>query len=125
MWTSVKCVGVGVSCDYGFWLRVVNNGMSMMFAWECLHDWSCAMRAHTTIVYYSGYAALLRPPNVRPLLIGMSLMLFQQITGQPSVLYYAASIFQRAGFATAAEATKTAVVLGLFKLLMTGARLND
>lgn len=69
---------------------------------------------------HTGYAALLRPPNVRPLLIGMSLMLFQQITGQPSVLYYAASIFQSAGFATASEATKTAVVLGLFKLLMTG-----
>lgn len=68
----------------------------------------------------SGYAALLRPPNVRPLLIGMSLMLFQQITGQPSVLYYAATIFQRAGFATATEATKTAVLLGIFKLLMTG-----
>jgi hypothetical protein len=27
----------------------------------------------------------------------MSLMLFQQITGQPSVLYYASKIFQDAG----------------------------
>ena len=35
----------------------------------------------------------------RPLLIGSSLMLFQQITGQPSVLYYANSIFEKAGFA--------------------------
>lgn len=30
----------------------------------------------------------------QPLLVGTSLMLFQQITGQPSVLYYAAQIFQ-------------------------------
>lgn len=35
----------------------------------------------------------------RPLLIGSSLMLFQQVTGQPSVLYYANSIFEKAGFA--------------------------
>ena len=67
-----------------------------------------------------GYAQLFRPPNLRPLLVGVSLMLFQQITGQPSVLYFAATIFQRAGFASATEATKTAVVLGIFKLLMTG-----
>jgi hypothetical protein len=32
-------------------------------------------------------------------------MLFQQITGQPSVLYYAARIFQDAGFPGAQEAT--------------------
>jgi hypothetical protein len=36
----------------------------------------------------------------RPLLIGSSLMLFQQITGQPSVLYYANQIFEKAGFSS-------------------------
>lgn len=57
--------------------------------------------------------------NRRPLTIGLSLMLFQQITGQPSVLYYAAKIFQAAGFADAEEATGVALILGVFKLLMT------
>lgn len=47
-------------------------------------------------------------------------MLFQQITGQPSVLYYAGKIFQEAGFGTAGAATAISVVLGLFKLVMTG-----
>jgi hypothetical protein len=47
-------------------------------------------------------------------------MLFQQITGQPSVLYYAAKIFQDAGFSGPGEATRISVVLGLFKLAMTG-----
>ena len=56
----------------------------------------------------------------RPLAVGLSLMLFQQITGQPSVLYYAAKIFQDAGFASADSATGISVVLGLFKLVMTG-----
>eukprot|EP00877_Chromochloris_zofingiensis_P011610 jgi/Chrzof1/6702/Cz19g06060.t1 len=55
----------------------------------------------------------------RPLLVGMSLMLFQQITGQPSVLYYASQIFQAAGFKGGQEAAGVSVVLGSFKLLMT------
>jgi sugar porter (SP) family MFS transporter len=63
---------------------------------------------------------VLRPENRRPLAIGLSLMLFQQITGQPSVLYYAAKIFQAAGFGEAAEATGVSIILGTFKLIMTG-----
>lgn len=65
------------------------------------------------------FAELLRPRYRRPLAIGMSLMLFQQITGQPSVLYYAAKIFQAAGFSGAEEATRVALGLGFFKLVMT------
>ena len=49
---------------------------------------------------------------MRPLTVGLSLMLFQQITGQPSVLYYAARIFEEAGFGTAQEATGVSVFLG-------------
>lgn len=47
-------------------------------------------------------------------------MLFQQITGQPSVLYYATEIFEKAGFASQADASKVSVGLGFFKLVMTG-----
>jgi sugar porter (SP) family MFS transporter len=69
---------------------------------------------------FSGLAALLDPRNGRALYAGLSLMLFQQITGQPSVLYYATPIMQRAGFASAAAATQVSVILGGFKFLMTG-----
>ncbi|KAI8470339.1 MAG: general substrate transporter [Monoraphidium minutum] len=55
----------------------------------------------------------------RPLVVGSSLMLFQQITGQPSVLYYANQIFEKAGFSAGQEAAEVSVVLGAFKLLMT------
>ena len=48
-----------------------------------------------------------------------SLIVFQQITGQPSVLYYATKIFQDAGFPAAEQATAVSVGLGVFKLLMT------
>ncbi|CAM6100319.1 unnamed protein product [Calypogeia fissa] len=58
--------------------------------------------------------------NQRAFIIGGGLVFLQQVTGQPSVLYYAAQILQSAGFSAAADATKVAVFLGLFKLLTTG-----
>ncbi|XP_020275550.1 D-xylose-proton symporter-like 3, chloroplastic [Asparagus officinalis] len=58
--------------------------------------------------------------SLKAFIIGGGLVLFQQITGQPSVLYYAASILQSAGFSAASDAAKVAVVIGIFKLLMTG-----
>lgn len=58
--------------------------------------------------------------SLKAFIIGGGLVLFQQITGQPSVLYYAGSILQSAGFSAAADATRVSVVIGIFKLLMTG-----
>ncbi|KAL2556521.1 D-xylose-proton symporter-like 2 [Forsythia ovata] len=57
---------------------------------------------------------------LKALTIGAGLVLFQQITGQPSVLYYAATIFQSAGFSAVSDATKVSILLGFLKLVMTG-----
>lgn len=57
---------------------------------------------------------------LKALIIGAGLVFFQQITGQPSVLYYAATILQSAGFSAAADATRVSVLLGILKLIMTG-----
>ncbi|XP_047320847.1 D-xylose-proton symporter-like 2 [Impatiens glandulifera] len=57
---------------------------------------------------------------LKALIIGCGLVLFQQITGQPSVLYYAASIFQSAGFSATSDATRVSILLALLKLVMTG-----
>ncbi|KAG2313389.1 hypothetical protein Bca52824_024946 [Brassica carinata] len=51
----------------------------------------------------------------KALIIGGGLVLFQQITGQPSVLYYAPSILQTAGFSAAGDATRVSILLGLLK----------
>ncbi|KAF3787150.1 D-xylose-proton symporter-like 3 [Nymphaea thermarum] len=59
-------------------------------------------------------------PSLKAFIIGGGLVFFQQITGQPSVLYYAAPILQSAGFSAASDAARVSVVIGLFKLLMTG-----
>ncbi|KAE8670991.1 D-xylose-proton symporter-like 2 [Hibiscus syriacus] len=57
---------------------------------------------------------------LKAMFIGAGLVLFQQITGQPSVLYYAASILQSAGFSAESDATRVSILLGLLKLIMTG-----
>jgi hypothetical protein len=43
-------------------------------------------------MWSAGFFGLFGGRFLKPLLIGSSLMLFQQITGQPSVLYYAAGM---------------------------------
>jgi hypothetical protein len=52
--------------------------------------------------------------NRRALVAGLGVVTLQQITGQPSVLYYAASIFEEAGISSYA-----AVLTGAFKLAAT------
>jgi len=60
------------------------------------------------------YSELLKPQSLKPLFIALSLVTFQQITGQPSVLYFANRIFEDAGLGFIA-----AVGLGVWKLVMT------
>ncbi|XP_056841961.1 D-xylose-proton symporter-like 1 isoform X2 [Raphanus sativus] len=57
---------------------------------------------------------------LKALTIAGGLVLLQQITGQPRVLYYAPSILQTAGFSAATDATRISILLGLLKLVMTG-----
>mmetsp|Transcript_664 Transcript_664/g.900 ORF Transcript_664/g.900 Transcript_664/m.900 type:complete len:539 (+) Transcript_664:23-1639(+) len=54
------------------------------------------------------------PTNRKALLIGVGLVLWQQLSGQPSVLYYANRIFEKAGLGFEA-----AIGVGLFKTVMT------
>jgi sugar porter (SP) family MFS transporter len=53
----------------------------------------------------------------RPLLIGCGIVFLQQVTGQPSVLYFATDIFKSAGFGT--NASLSSVSIGLVKLIAT------
>jgi len=50
----------------------------------------------------------------KALKVGLGLVLFQQVTGQPSILYYANKLFGDFGFGY-----KAAVGLGLFKMIVT------
>ena len=66
-----------------------------------------------------GFRELFRRQNLKPMYIGLSVVLFQQITGQPSVLYYAEQVFEAAGY-DSSQGAGVSVILGGFKLLMTG-----
>ncbi|XP_071966694.1 solute carrier family 2, facilitated glucose transporter member 10 isoform X3 [Engystomops pustulosus] len=52
-------------------------------------------------------------------LLGSGLVLFQQFTGQPNVLYYASTIFCSVGFQSNSSAMLAAVGLGIVKVLST------
>ncbi|CAO2825027.1 unnamed protein product [Amaranthus hypochondriacus] len=68
----------------------------------------------------ASFLEVFQGPNLKAFIIGGGLVLFQQITGQPSVLYYAGQILQSAGFSAASDATRVSVLIGLFKFVMTG-----
>jgi len=53
----------------------------------------------------------------RPLIIGCGIVFLQQVTGQPSVLYYATNIFKSAGFSSTAALSSVGVAF--VKLLAT------
>ncbi|KAK6793934.1 hypothetical protein RDI58_007387 [Solanum bulbocastanum] len=75
--------------------------------------------AYTDEEAEGNFLEVLQGPSLKAFTIGGGLVLFQQITGQPSVLYYAGSILQSAGFSAAADAARVSVVIGIFKSLMT------
>ncbi|XP_066558815.1 solute carrier family 2, facilitated glucose transporter member 10 isoform X2 [Amia ocellicauda] len=52
-------------------------------------------------------------------LIGLGLVLFQQFTGQPNVLFYASTIFHSVGFQSDASAVLASVGLGAVKVIAT------
>ncbi|XP_072521986.1 solute carrier family 2, facilitated glucose transporter member 10 [Salminus brasiliensis] len=61
-----------------------------------------------------------RKDNMRTrTVIGLGLMLFQQFTGQPNVLFYASTIFQSVGFRNYASAVLASVGLGVIKVVAT------
>lgn len=61
-----------------------------------------------------------RKDNMRTrTVIGLGLVLFQQFTGQPNVLFYASTIFHSVGFQSNASAVLASVGLGLVKVVAT------
>ena len=65
-------------------------------------------------------AALFSAPKARlPLIVGIGLAVFQQITGINTVIYYAPSIFKTAGFTSNSAAILATVGIGVVNVLMT------
>lgn len=59
-------------------------------------------------------------PSLRPaMIVGIGLALFQQVTGINTVIYYAPTIFQSAGFTSASVAILATTGVGVINVLMT------
>ena len=64
--------------------------------------------------------ALFAAPRARtPLVVGLGLAIFQQVTGINTVIYYAPAILKQAGFASNAAAILATAGIGLVNVLMT------
>lgn len=64
-------------------------------------------------------ADLLSPRLRRPLVIGIGLAMFQQITGINTVIYFAPTIFQKAGLSSAATSILATAGVGAVNVVMT------
>ena len=67
----------------------------------------------------AGAAELLAPRLRRPLIIGIGLAMFQQITGINTVIYFAPTIFQSAGLPSAATSILATAGVGAVNVVMT------
>ncbi len=65
------------------------------------------------------WSRLLRPGARRPVIVGVGLAVFQQVTGINTIIYYAPTIFQGAGLASATASLAASAGLGLVNVLAT------
>jgi SP family galactose:H+ symporter-like MFS transporter len=66
-----------------------------------------------------GWSELLNPAVRLPLVIGVGLAIFQQITGINTVIYFAPTIFQAAGLSSASSAILATAGVGVVNVAMT------
>ncbi len=67
----------------------------------------------------AGWTELFRPEYRPALVVGVGLAIFQQITGINTIIYYAPTIFQLAGFSSAAQSILATAGVGLVNVLLT------
>jgi sugar porter (SP) family MFS transporter len=70
------------------------------------------------------WSALLARGARRPLIIGVALAVFQQVTGINTVIYYAPTIFRSAGLSSASVSILATAGVGLVNVIMTVVAMN-
>lgn len=67
----------------------------------------------------TGWTSLFKPWLFPAILVGLGLALFQQCTGINTIIYFAPTIFQMAGYDTAVGAISTTAIIGIANVLFT------
>jgi sugar porter (SP) family MFS transporter len=88
-------------------------------AGSAIDDEISAIRRSLAVQQHAGLAMLLRPQLRMPLLVGIALAALQQVTGINTVIYYAPTIFQFAGFGSAGAAIFATIGVGVVNVLAT------
>ncbi|XP_070815263.1 solute carrier family 2, facilitated glucose transporter member 10 [Chaetodon trifascialis] len=84
------------------------------------HDSEGSFSQENQKVRYNSMYLFQSKDNMRTrTVIGLGLVLFQQFTGQPNVLFYASTIFRSVGFQSNASAVLASVGLGFVKVIST------
>ena len=65
------------------------------------------------------WATILDPRYRTAVILGIGLAIFQQVTGINTIIYYAPTIFQLAGFGSAAQSILATAGVGAVNVLMT------
>ena len=68
---------------------------------------------------WASLTEMFRPEYRRAFVVGIGLAIFQQITGINTIIYYAPTIFQLAGFSSAAQSILATAGVGLVNVLLT------
>jgi SP family galactose:H+ symporter-like MFS transporter len=82
-------------------------------------DELAAIKGGLSMEQGGGWADLLSPAVKMPLLVGVGLALLQQVTGINTVIYYAPTIFEFAGFKSAAVSIAATAGVGVVNVVMT------
>uniref|UniRef100_UPI00398F66BB solute carrier family 2, facilitated glucose transporter member 8 n=1 Tax=Pristiophorus japonicus TaxID=55135 RepID=UPI00398F66BB len=90
------------------WLR----GPEVDYEWECRQIEASCDEQDTKFAL----AELKNPTIYKPLLIGIFLMLFQQLSGINAVMFYAETIFEQANFENSSEGS---VIVGVVQVVFT------
>jgi sugar porter (SP) family MFS transporter len=67
----------------------------------------------------SSFASLLTPAIKPALIVAIGLAFFQQVTGINTIIYYAPTIFENAGFGTASHAILASICIGVTNVIFT------
>ncbi|XP_042642713.1 solute carrier family 2, facilitated glucose transporter member 8 isoform X3 [Tyto alba] len=83
------------------------------------HEWECTQIEASVWEEGLNLSEFKNPSIYRPLLIGVALMFFQQVTGINAIMFYAETIFEDANFKVIRDSRMASVVVGSIQVCFT------